>query len=171
VLERLFILDPVPGWKPSRNHIAELALSPKHHLADPALAARLLGATSSALLKGQSPGPRIPRDGTLLGALFESLVTLSVRVYAQASEAEVGHLRTHRGDHEVDLVVERDDGRIIAMEVKLGSSPGNDSVRHLEWLSRQLGDELLDAIVVTTGTEAYRRPDGIAVVPAALLGP
>lgn len=171
VLERLFILDPVPGWKPSRNHIAELALPPKHHLADPALAARLLGATANGLLEGQSPGPAIPRDGPLLGALFESLVTLSVRVYAQASEARIGHLRTHRGDHEVDLVVERDDGRIIAIETKLSKAPGEGSVRHLNWLADKIGDELLDAIVVTAGDEAYRRADGIAVVPAALLGP
>ena len=171
VLERLFILQPVPGWKPARNLIAELALSPKHQLADPALAARLLGATSDALLEGRSPGPTIPRDGPLLGALFESLVTLSLRVYAQASEAAVRHLRTHRGEHEIDLIVERDDGRVIAIEVKLGAAPGTDSVRHLGWLSKQVGDDLLDAIVITTGEEAYRRPDGIAVVPAALLGP
>jgi predicted AAA+ superfamily ATPase len=171
VLERLFVLDEVPGWRPSRNRIAELALPPKHHLADPALAARLLGATEGDLLEGRSPGPRIPRDGTLLGSLFESLVTLSVRVYAEAAEARVGHLRTHRGDHEVDLIVERDDGRVLAMEVKLAVTPGEDSVRHLEWLSRQIGDDLLDAVVITTGEEAYRRPDGIAVIPAALLGP
>lgn len=172
VLERLFILDALPGWKPTRGHIAELGLPPKHHLADPALAARLLGATADALLAGQSPGPSIPRDGSLLGALFESLVTLSVRVYAQASEAQVGHLRTHRGEHEVDLIVERGDGRVVAIECKLGSTPDDRSVRHLDWLADQIGDELLDAIVITTGKEAYRRRnDGIAVVPAALLGP
>jgi hypothetical protein len=171
VLERLFILDDVPGWKPSRNPIRELALPPKHHLADPALAARLLGATADALLKGESPGPAIPRHGTLLGSLFESLVTLSVRVYARASEARVGHLRTHRGDHEVDLIVERGDGRVVAIEVKLSATPHADSVEHLTWLSEQIGDDLLDSIIITTGTEAYRRPDGIGVVPAALLGP
>jgi hypothetical protein len=67
------------------------------------------------------------------------------------SEAGVGHLRTHRGDHEIDLVVERDDGRVVAIEIKLSTSPVAESVRHLDWLSRQIGDELLDAIVVTTG--------------------
>jgi hypothetical protein len=44
-------------------------------------------------------------------------------------------------------------------------------VRHLLWLRDQLGDGLLDAIVITTGRDAYRRRDGVAVVPAALLGP
>ena len=58
----------------------------------------------------------MPRDGTLLGALFESLVTLSVRVYAQPVGARVGHLRTHRGEHEIDLIVEREDGRALAIE-------------------------------------------------------
>jgi len=42
---------------------------------------------------------------------------------------------------------------------------------HLRWLADRIGDELLDAIVISTGAEAYRRADGIGVVPAALLGP
>ncbi len=106
-----------------------------------------------------------------LGALFESLVTLDVRVYAQAAEARVGHLRTHGGEHEVDLIVERADGGILAIEVKLARTVSDSDLHHLHWLARQLGADLLDAIVVTTGDEAYRRRDGIAVVPAALLGP
>lgn len=171
VLERLWILDPVPAWLPTRNQIARLSVPPKHQLADPALAARLLGVDAGALLEGAPAGPAIPRDGTLLGALFESLVTLSVRVYAQAAEATVKHLRTARGDHEVDLIVERDDGRVLAVEVKLARDVGDGDVRHLNWLARQIGDDLLDAAIVTTGEEAYRRRDGIAVIPAALLGP
>jgi len=43
--------------------------------------------------------------------------------------------------------------------------------RHIKWLKDRIGDQLLDAVLITTGTEAYRRDDGIAVVPAALLGP
>ncbi|MGH2834038.1 MAG: AAA family ATPase, partial [Solirubrobacteraceae bacterium] len=56
-------------------------------------------------------------------------------------------------------------------EVKLGQTVQEHDVRHLLWLRNELGEELADAIVVTTGHAAYRRPDGIAVVPAALLGP
>jgi hypothetical protein len=171
VLERLWIVDPVPAWAPTRNPIARLALAPKHHLADPALAARLLGAGEAALLSGEVSGPVVPRDGTLLGQLFESLVTLSVRVYAQSAEAVIGHLRTTGGRQEVDLVVERADRRVLAMEVKLSRAVTDDDVRHLLWLRGQIGDDLLDAIVVNTGPQAYRRPDGVAVVPAALLGP
>lgn len=170
VLERLWILDPVAAWLPTRNRLARLSSPPKHHLADPALAARLLGVDADALLHARPAGPPIPRDGTLLGALFESLVTLCVRVYAQASEAQIGHLRTWSGDREVDLIVER--GRqIVAFEVKLGQVVDDRDVRHLVWLRNELGDDLADAAVITTGRAAYRRADGIAVIPAALLGP
>jgi uncharacterized protein len=170
VLERLWILDPVPAWLPTNNRLARLASPPKHHLADPALAARLLGVDADTLLRARPAGPPIARESTLLGSLFESLVTLSVRVYAQAAEARTAHLRTWRGEHEVDLIVERGQA-IVAIEVKLGQTPDERDVRHLHWLHEQIGDELADAVVVTTGQAAYRRPDGIAVVPAALLGP
>lgn len=172
VLAQLWILDPVPAWAPTFNHLARLAGAPKHHLADPALAARLLGMNVEALLRNDVRGPGLRlRDRPLLGRLFESLVTLGVRVMAQAAEARVGHLRTHSGAREIDLIVERDDHRVVAIEVKLGAAADDHDVRHLHWLAAQLGDDLLDAVVVTTGKYAYRRPDGIAVVPAALLGP
>ena len=171
VLSQIWLLEPVPGWLPTRNNFTRLAQAPKHHLADPALAARLLGASESSLLGGQSTQPRIPRDGTLLGALFESLVGLGLRVYAQANEATVHHLRTRNGDHEVDFVIGRDDHKVVAIEVKLSVTVDDQDVTHLRWLRHHLGPDLLDAAVITTGRAAYRRQDGIAVIPAALLGP
>ena len=56
------------------------------------------------------------------------------------------------------------------MEVKLGGVIADRDVRHLLWLRARLGHRLLDSVVVSTGPTAYRRADGIAVVPAALLG-
>lgn len=170
ILERLWVLDPLAPWLPTRNQLRQLASPSKHHLVDPALAARLLGVDADALLQAAPADPSVVRDGTLLGALFESLVTQCVRVYAQQVEARVGHLRTRRGEHEVDLIVERGQS-IVAIEVKLGGVVDDRDVRHLLWLRERLGDELADAAVVTTGREAYRRKDGIAVVPLALLGP
>jgi uncharacterized protein len=170
-LEALYVLDPVPAWLPTFSHITELASAPKHHLVDPAISVSLLGLGTGALLSGGHGDVSVPRDGTLLGALFEALVTLGVRVFAQASEATVGHLRTHRGDHEVDLIVERDDRRVVAIETKLSATVDDADVKHLHWLRDTIGEDLLDAVVITTGRFAYRRPDGIAVVPAALLGP
>lgn len=94
-----------------------------------------------------------------------------MRVYAQAAEASVGHLRTYSGEREIDLIVERGDGRVVAMEVKLHPIATDRDAAHLNRLRDQIGPDLLDAVVVTTGSEAYRRPDGVAVVPAALLSP
>ena len=169
VLEQLWIIEPLPAWAPTRNRLRRLASAPVHQLADPALAARLLGVDTGALVDGAPAGPPVPREGTLLGALFESLVTLSVRTYAQTNEARVGHLRTRGGEHEVDLIVERRDGRVVALEVKLSATVDDADTRHLRWLAERLGPDLLDAAVITTGREAYRRADGIGVIPAGLL--
>jgi predicted AAA+ superfamily ATPase len=170
VLASLWLLDPVPAWMPTGSAMTRLGQAPKHHLADPALAARLLGLTLDALLDGQGD-PIGPQAGTMLGHLFESLVTLCVRVPAQAAEADVAHMRTRNGDHEVDLVLVRDDGRVLAVEVKLANTVEDQDVRHLRWLVELLGDRMLDAIVINTGPSAYRRPDGIGVLPLGLLAP
>ena len=171
ILEQLYVVDPVPAWAPSRYRLSRLTEGPKHHLADPALAASLLSVDAEMLLRGSSAGPAIHREGTLLGALFESLAALSLRVYAQHSEASVGHVRTWGGEREIDYVVTGRGGRVVAIEVKLAQTIDDRDVRHLHWLKTEIGDELADAAVLTTGGEAYRRPDGIAVVPLALLGP
>jgi len=107
----------------------------------------------------------------LLGHLFELLVMLSARTSAQHCEARVHHFRTRGGDHEVDLIIARADHRVVALEVKMTAAIDDSDLRHLRWPRRQTGDDLLDAAVITSGRDAYRTADGIAVVPAALFGP
>lgn len=174
-LEALWILDPVPAWSPAGTALRRLGQAPKVHLADPALAAHLLGVDEDALVAGAANplAGALPtvRDGPLFGALFESFVLQSLHTYAQAAEAAVHHVRTQNGDHEVDALLVRRDQRVVACEVKLRGAVTDADVRHLHWLRERLGDAVLDAVVVHTGPTAYRRPDGIAVVPAALLGP
>lgn len=160
-LEALYVLDPLLAWSPTRNRIAELASAPKHHLVDTALVTTLLGLDIE----------RVLADGSHLGQLFESLVLMCVRPYAQAAEATVRHLRTHGGEHEIDMIIQRRDGKVVALETKLSASVSDTDVKHLLWLRKQLGERLIDAVVVNTGVHAYRRTDGIAVIPAALLGP
>jgi predicted AAA+ superfamily ATPase len=171
LLTSLRILDPIEAWVPANNLFKRLGGAPKHHLCDPALAARLLGRTRAHLLEGKEGDLPVPREGTLFGGLFESLCALSIRVFAEAAEASVFHLRTDAGRQEVDFIVERADGGVVGVEVKLAGTVDGHDVRHLRWLEEQLGDRLRDAVVLNSGPEAYRREDGIAVVPLALLGP
>jgi predicted AAA+ superfamily ATPase len=169
-LRRIFVLDPLEAWIPAFAPLKRLTHTPKHHLVDPALAARLVGVDKAGLLRGE--GNRVSASlGTWLGALFESLVTQSVRVYADAVAARVGHLRTANGNHEIDLIVESDSLSCIAIEAKLSNTVDDRDVAHLNWLQRQIGDRLLDRVVIYTGRFAYRRSDGVAVIPLALLGP
>lgn len=153
----------VPGWTTSLAPLARLKTGPKHQLLDPALAARLLDATPAKLLSGT------PGSGKILGQLFESLVTLCVRARATATGLRTSHLRTRNGDHEIDLIVENTAGRVVAIEVKLARDPDDAGVRHLHWLGDRIGERLVDKVVVTTGEYAYRRNDGVAVIPLGLL--
>lgn len=162
-LSQIWLLDPVPGWTPANNPLRRLQQAPKHQLADPALAARLLNLSAGSLLN--SAGAH------MAGPLFESLATLGVRVMAQAAEATVSHLRSSGGDREIDLIVEGADGQVVGIEVKLAPEVTGHDVRHLNWLREQIPDRVADLAVVTTGRTAFRRTDGIAVVPLALLGP
>lgn len=168
LLTGLRVLDPLPAWSPTNNHLSALTGAQKHYLADPALAARLVRLSATRLLAGATPESAVPRDGTYLGALFESLAVLSVRTFAQCHGARTYHLRTRGGRHEVDMVVEGEDG-FIGVEAKLSSSITANDVSHLLWLRDQLPDQCMDSVVLTTGPEAYRRRDGVAVIPLGLL--
>src|SRR5699024_749543 len=169
-LSALWLLDPLAAWQPHSSSLRGLSKGPKHHLADPALAARLMKVGAASLLDGE--GRLLPGGpATALGALFKSLATLTVRVCAQAVEASTSHLRTDRGEHEIDLIVESHDGRTVGIEIKLTPTVNDKAVRHLHWLAEQQGSRIADLAVITTGPHAYRRHDGIAVIPLGLLGP
>ena len=86
---------------------------------------------------------------------------LSIRVCAQARESEVRHLRTTNSCHEVDPIVARPVQLVIGVEVKLARTVDDEDVKPLLCLAREIGDDLLHAIVITTGPQAYRRGDGI----------
>lgn len=168
-LTALRLLDEVPAWSPGHNHLRRLTQGPKHHLADPTLAAHLVGHGRDKLLGGTTTS--LGGDRTYLGQLFESLATLSVRVFAQRLDATVFHVRTRDALHEVDLLAERGDGRVLAIETKLSATVTDHDVRHLHWLGDQIGDQLVGKVVLTTGSDAFLRADDVAVVPLGLLGP
>ena len=135
--------------------------------------------TEAALVLGTTQ----PNASKSLKQLEEAVgLTLFQRVAGRlrpTPEAEVLHGHASRLMHEltlfenlsIDLVALRDDGRALAVEVKLANTVTDSDTKHLHWLADRMGDKLLDAIVINTGPNAYRRHDGIAVVPLGLLAP
>jgi predicted AAA+ superfamily ATPase len=170
ILQSLWMLDEVPAWDPGSAPVGRLSTTPKHFLADPALAVSLMNLDEGALTKPLPPG-RYSRYGSLAGRLFEALVGLSLQTYAAANDANVFYLRDRNGDKEVDFIIQQGQS-VIAVEVKLASDVHSDDVRHLVWLRDRIGSDFAAGLLINTGQDAYRRADdGILVLPAALLGP
>jgi len=168
-LDSLWMTDRVPAWLPSTNPFAALSKGPKHFLADPALAARLLRLSADKLISGTARPLLKPKAGAAIGRLFEALIALSLQTYAQVNQARLYHFRSAKGDKEIDFIIERGLS-LVAVEVKSSPEVTASDVRHLNWLAENCPDYDIACIVVTTGQNAYTRPDGIHVIPATLLG-
>lgn len=181
----LGVIEPLLAWPEAQHPISDTKGADRHHLVDPSLAAHLCGLYAPSRLLADrtrgigretgSPDAQPDAPHSFFGALFESLVTQSVRVYADAAGAKTYWLATTKravgGQHEVDLIVQARNTKVLAIEVKLTETPSGRDARHLRWLRGELGTRWADGVIVNTGETAYRRDDGIAVVPAALLGP
>jgi len=126
-LRTVFMINPVPAW--SRKHASRVVRRPKSHLADSGMAAALLGTDAEALASPTS---------TVAGPLLESFVANELARHTGGSaDVRVHHLRDYAG-HEADIVLERSDGALAAVEVKATGSPGENHLKHLRWLRDQL---------------------------------
>lgn len=175
-LENLGVIDELAAWGEPLSPIKRCVADPMHHLVEPALAVTLLSGAWLAERQQYGDLEEVVPDNSLMGRLFQSVVTQSVRVYADGIGAEVYWLRTWKnGDRpvrEVDLVVIDRDGRVLGIEVKLARHVTAADCAHLTWLRSQVGSLWADGLVIYTGSRAYRREhDDIGVVPAALLCP
>lgn len=172
-LENLWVLDELMPWADGEDFFSGLKRSPKHFLADPALSVHLLGLDENILsgTKGWPTGAgRFDKKyGSILGRLFESLIHLSLNTYAAVNNSKLFFLKTRKGDHEINFIIQRG-SKVIAIEVKIAPTITDSDVRHLKWFKDKVGDDCIDALIITTGKIAYRRKDGIAVIPAVLLG-
>lgn len=158
---RLFLVEDQPAWAPSVRSKTSLVQMPKRHLADPALAAALLGVAPGYLLQ----------DLETFGMLFESLVVHDLRIYAQHLRARgVFHLRDMKGREEIDAVVELRDGRWVGVEVKLSHHAVDHAASHLCSVAEKIVPEAAALIVVVPTGPAFKRPDGVWVVPLGALG-
>lgn len=159
---RLFLVEDQPAWSPRLRSRRAVLQAPKRHLCDVGLAAALLGARGGDLLG----------DPATLGHLFESLAVHDLRVYAQAMRARgVFHHRDSKGREEIDVVVEDARGAWVGCEVKLSHEQVESAARNLIRVAAGVERPPSALVVVIPGGPAYRRADGVCVVPLACLGP
>lgn len=155
ILEHLFITERMPAW--SANQLNRLVRLPKRHLVDPAFVGPLLGIDARAVL----------RDGDLLGRLLDSFVVAQLRADCAVSGLfpRLFHLRDTNGRHEVDVIVELADGRVMGIEVKADAAPVPADARHLRWLRDTLGARFISGVVLHSGPRPFRFEDGIFAIP------
>lgn len=163
-LERLMVVEDQPAWAPHLRSRSRLRTAPKRHFVDPSLAVAIMRATPERLLS----------DLNHLGFLFESLAVRDLRIYAQAADAQVLHYKDNT-DLEVDAIVETAEGRWGAFEVKLGTGQVEPAAESLLKFAERVdttkcGPAQVLGVIVATGF-AYRRADGVSVIPIATLGP
>ena len=163
-LRRLMVYEEQRAWSPHLRSRSILRKSPKRHFVDPSLAVAAIGATPERLIG----------DLRFLGFLFESMVYRDLAIYSRASDAEVFHYRDNT-NLEVDAIIQKRQGDWCAFEVKLGVGQIDAAAAALLKFRDRIdvgavGEPKLLAVVVSTGY-AYRRSDGVAVIPVGSLGP
>ena len=158
LLEAVFLILRLPAWGTTVR--ARATSAPKIHMVDAGLAARLLGLTPEKLARRDAPSL------SQFGHLLETFVVGElVRQASWLGEiAAYGHWRTYDGD-EIDLVLERDDGGILAFEVKAAGQVAGRDMRHLRKLRDALGERFLAGVALYTGTRAYNFEDRLHVMP------
>ena len=161
-LDRIFVTENLPAWNPALRSKTAIRTSPKRQFVDPSIAAAVMRLTPSRLLE----------DFNYFGFLFESLCDRDLRIYAEAIDGQVFHYRDGSG-LEADAVIALNNGRWAAVEVKLGSKEIEDAAVHLLELKNKVNTEKMrepSFLMILTGTEiAYRREDGVYVVPLGCL--
>lgn len=158
LLEAVFLVSRLPVWGQTLG--ARVAARPKVHVVDSGVAARLLRLTEARLSRLQ------PAALTTLGHLLETFCAGELRKQLSwlREPVEVGHWRTHDGV-EVDFVVERLDGGVVAFEFKSDTRVMGKAFQGLRQLRDKLGSSFLGGIVLYTGERSYTYEDRLHVAP------
>lgn len=161
-LRRIFLIEDIPAWKPSLRSKSAIRTSEKRQFVDPSIAAAVMYADADSILD----------DFEYFGFLFESLVARDLRVYSQTLDGDIFHYRD-KDNLEADLIIRLHDDRWAAVEVKLGSKEIEKGAVHLRKLQDKIDTSKIGEpaflMVVTGGQFAYRRDDGVLVVPIGCL--
>lgn len=161
-LRRIYVVEDLQAWSPSLRSKTTIRTSSKRQFVDPSIATAVMRTNPERILK----------DFETFGLLFEALCVRDLRIYAQVNDGDVFHYRDKSG-LEADMVVALRDGRWGAIEVKLGNKQTEVAAENLLKLKSKIdtgkmGDPSF-LMVITGGQYAYRRDDGVLVVPIGCL--
>lgn len=161
-LQKIFVIEDLKAWSPKLRSKTMISTSPTRHFVDPAIAAYFLDAKPLDLVN----------DLETMGLLFESLVIRDLRIYAESLGGKVYHYRDYNGQ-EADAILHFNNGKWAAIEVKLGNRAVEDGAENLKRFVDQVDQKSMNKpsfLAVITGTGyAYRREDGIYVIPIGCL--
>ncbi|MCH5246399.1 MAG: ATP-binding protein [Muribaculaceae bacterium] len=165
-IKDIFIIDDLQAWNPSIRSKTSIRTTPTRHFVDTSIACRALNISPDDLLN----------DLETFGLFFEDFAVRDLRIYASSLNGEVRHYRDNAG-LECDAVIHLEDGRWGAIEIKLGGEKLiDDGCKSLNLLKSKLDSKSSEKapsflMVLTATGDAYRREDGVFVVPLTMLKP
>jgi predicted AAA+ superfamily ATPase len=154
LLDTLFLTMRVEAW--STNLLSRAVKAPKAYIADSGLLCHVIGANAD----------RVSADGAVAGMTFETFAAMEIRrqIAWQENAPRQYHYRDRDG-REVDIVLERRDGSVVAVEVKSAASASSRDFRGLRHLRDKLGDQFKAGILLYTGPSTVPFGDRLAAVP------
>lgn len=164
-LKKIFVIEDAPAWNPNLRSKTSIRTTDTRYFVDPSIATASLGLGPDDLLN----------DLQTMGFLFENLCIRDLRVYAQTIDGQVYHYRD-RNNLECDAVVHLRNGRYGLVEIKLGGdSLIEEGAKTLKRLEKNLDTDKMKSpsfkmILTAVGDYAYKREDGILIVPVTCLG-
>ena len=165
-LRNIFAIEEMPAWNVNLRSKTAIRTSPTRYFSDPSIASASLGI---------GPGDLI-NDLKTFGFIFENLCMRDLRTYSDVIDGRVYHYRD-KNNLECDAVVHLANGKYGLIEIKLGgqASIDNGAASLLKLASRideeKMGTPSFLMVLIGIGSYAYKRDDGVIVVPISLLGP
>jgi predicted AAA+ superfamily ATPase len=160
-LQRLFIIENVKAWSPQIRSSSTIRTSDKKQFVDPSIAVAALGLSVE----------KLKNDFNTFGFFFESICTRDIKIYAQSLNGEVYHYLDSSG-LEIDLIIELNDGKWAAIEVKMGENEVDKAAENLKKLANLHKTVKPSFLMILTNTQlGYQRQDGVYVIPIGCLKP
>ena len=164
IFKRLFLTDNQPPFSSKIRSSVRIKQAEKRHFVDPSLACALLGATPEGLIN----------DLETAGFMFEALCERDLRIYAESINANLYHYQDYSGK-EIDAVIETADNEWAAFEIKLGANQIDKAAESLISIKNVITaapngkPPKILCVICGLSNAAYRRDDGVFVVPITAL--